>query len=227
MIEFELLLKELKKEKINAFLVNQHGKNVFEYYKNNKQRNKLHKINSCTKSVLSILIGIALEKQYLESIHLLVHSFFPEIFKLQSDKRKMDLSLYHLLTMTDGLDFPEFGEWECFSPMIFHPNIMKFVLDRPLIHPVGTHMNYNSGCSHILSAVLQRATNMKTEEFANEYLFKPLGIQAFHWYTDNMRINKGADGLVLKAEDMMKIGRLMLQKGIYNNKRIISEEWNG
>ncbi|WP_082460767.1 serine hydrolase [Psychrobacillus sp. FJAT-21963] len=225
MIDFDYLKREIKKEKVTSLLVYQKGNSIFEYYKNNKQREKVHKMNSCTKSVLSILVGIALEKKHLTSIHLPVYTFFPELFKEQTDSRKLDITIYHLLTMTDGLDFPEFGEWNSFAPMVYHPNIMKFVLERPIIHPVGTYMNYNSGCSHILSAILQKVTNMKTEEFANKYLFKPLGIKEFNWYSDNVNINKGADGLVLKATDMMKIGQLMLQNGVYNNKRIVSEEW--
>ncbi|MEI4769174.1 serine hydrolase [Psychrobacillus sp. FJAT-51614] len=225
MIDFDYLKREIKKEKVTSFLVYQKGNSIFEYYKNNKQLEKLHKINSCTKSVLSILVGIALEKKYLTSIHLPVYSFFTELFKEQMDSRKLDITIYHLLTMTDGLDFPEFGEWNSFAPMVYHPNIMKFVLERPILHPVGTHMNYNSGCSHILSAILQKVTNMKTEEFANKYLFKPLGIHEFYWYEDKMKINKGADGLVLKATDMIKIGQLILQQGVYANKRIVSEDW--
>jgi CubicO group peptidase (beta-lactamase class C family) len=222
---FESLQKELQKLKINTVLINQNGQLVFEYFKNKKQVEKLHKLNSCTKSVMSILIGIAIDKGYLESINIPVEHFFPKIFENQSDKRKNEITIDHLLTMTDGLHFPEFGEWNCFAPMVYHHDIVKFVIDRPLEHSVGTHMNYNSGCSHILSAILQLATNKTTEDFANEYLFKPLGIKDYSWYMDNMKINKGADGLVLKAHDMMKIGQLMSKKGVFNKKKIVSEEW--
>ncbi len=94
-----------------------------------------------------------------------------------------------------------------------------------MIHPVGTHMNYSSGASHILSAILQQLTKMKTEEFAKKYLFKPLVIEKYQWYTDRMGINKGGDGLVLQVADMLKLGQMMLQKGEYNGKRILSEDW--
>lgn len=224
-MNFEPLTKELKKEKINTVIINHNGKNIFEYYKNMKQKEKLHKLNSCTKSVMSILIGIAIDRQYLDTIHTPVHHFFPEVFQNQTDTRKNDITIYHLLTMTEGLNFPEFGEWNCFAPMIYHPNIVKFVINRPMEHPVGKHMNYNSGCSHILSSILQLVTKTKTEDFANEYLFKPIGIKEYTWYLDKMKINKGADGLVLKAEDMMKIGQLMLQNGTINGKSIISADW--
>lgn len=221
----ELLCKELKKEKINAVLIMRDSTRVLEYYKNGKQKDKTHKINSCTKSIISILIGIAVDRKLIESIDVPVHTFFPKIFKDQSDKRKMGLTIRHLLTMTDGLDFPEFGEWNAFAPMVYHQDIVKFVIDRPLLHEVGTHMNYNSGCSHILSGILQQVTGMKTEDFANTNLFKPLGINKYTWHVDKMNINKGGDGLVLKVEDMEKIGQLMLQKGLYNGKRVVSEQW--
>jgi CubicO group peptidase (beta-lactamase class C family) len=217
--------KELKKEKINAVIISEHGKPILEYYKNKKQKDKLHKMNSTTKSIVSILIGIALEKGYLQSLDEPLHKFFPSILNQQPDKRKMDLTIRHLITMTDGIDFPEFGEWNSFAPMVYHRDIVKFVLDRPLVHEIGTHMNYNSGCSHILSAILQQVTGMKTEEFAVNYLFTPLDINEYRWYLDKLNINKGADGLVLKISDMQKIGQLMLQKGIYKQNRIVSEAW--
>ncbi|WP_214483662.1 serine hydrolase [Bacillus sp. SM2101] len=219
------LNKELRKKKINAVYITHEGKNIYEYYKNKKQKEKLHKINSCTKSVISILMGIALDKGYLDSIHLPVYQFFPELFEAQEDKRKMDITIHHLLTMSDGLHFPEFGEWNCFAPMTYHDDIVKFVIDRPMVHYPGKHMNYNSGCSHVLSAIIQKVTKMKTEDFANEHLFKPLGIQQYHWYADKMKINKGADGLILKIEDMSKIGLLVLQNGTFNGKKIVSSQW--
>ncbi|QOR67820.1 serine hydrolase [Cytobacillus suaedae] len=224
-MDFELLRKSLKKEKINTTLISQNGSIIYEYYKNSKQKDKLHKINSCTKSVMSILFGIAIEKKYLESVHNPIHHYFPELLKGQEDKRKMEITIYHLLTMTDGLDFPEFGEWNCFAPMVYHHDSVKFVIDRPMIHSVGTHMNYSSGASHILSAILQQVTKMKTEEFAQKYLFQPLGIEKYQWYTDRMGINKGGDGLVFQVADMLKIGKMMLKKGEYNGIQILSKDW--
>lgn len=104
--------------------------------------------------------------------------------------------------MTEGL---EFVEWNCFAPMVFHSDIVKFIINCPMVHPVGTHMNYNSGCSHILSAIMQQVTNMKTNEFefAKRYLFQSLGIQEYQWYRDKK-----------------KMGLLVLKKGVYNEKRI-------
>lgn len=224
-MEYDGLYKALKKEKINTCIITQKSNCTFEYYKNKKQKDKLHKINSCTKSIVSILIGIALDKKYLHSLDEPLHNFFPDILHVQSDKRKMSLTIRHMVTMTDGLDFPEFGEWNAFAPMVYHHDIVKFVLERPLLNEPGTHMNYNSGCSHILAAILQQVTNMRVEEFAVKYLFTPLGIKDYRWYVDKMNINKGSDGLVLKPEDMQKIGQLMLNKGCYNNKRIVSDKW--
>lgn len=136
-MNIELLSKTLKKEKINTVLFLKDSERVFEYYKNRKQKDKTHKINSCTKSIVSILIGVALDRKLIESIDIPVHTFFPKIFNVQSDKRKMSLTIKYLLTMTDGLDFPEFGEWNAFAPMVYHQDIVKFVIDRPLLHEVG------------------------------------------------------------------------------------------
>lgn len=221
----DLFLKDIKKEKINSVLITQGAKRIFSYYKNKKQANKLHKINSCTKSIISILIGIAFDQKLLTSLDTPVHTFFPKIFETQSDKSKMDITIRHLITMTDGLDFPEFGEWDCFAPMVYHTDIVQFVINRRMLHTPGTHMNYNSGASHILSAIIQKVSGMKTEDFAKKHLFSHLGITEFRWYVDKMNINKGADGLVMKVNDMEKIGLMMLDRGMFGSKRILSEDW--
>lgn len=73
--------------------------------------------------------------------------------------------------MTEGLGFPEFVEWNCFAPMVFHSDIVKFIIIRPMVHPVGTHMNYNSGCYHKLSTIMQQVTNMKKMKLNLQTLF--------------------------------------------------------
>lgn len=102
--------------------------------------------------------------------------YFSDTVNNQADLRKKDITIDHLLTMSVGLDWPEFGEWNYMPPM-FTYDVVKFVLDRELVNEPGTRMNYNSGCSHVLSAIITKATGMKTSEFAELYLFNPLGIE--------------------------------------------------
>lgn len=224
-LDNKALTKSLSKDKILACVISKNNKVEFDYYKNRKVIKKQHKINSCTKSILSILLGIAFDKGYLTNIHESIEKYFPKEMKAQEDKRKKDISIYHLLTMTSGLHFPEWGEWNGFAPMIQGGNIVKFVLNRPLEYPPGERMNYNSGCSHLLTSILQQVTNQTALEFAETHLFAPLGIKKTVWYIDNNGVNRGADGLRLAIPDMMKVGQLLSQKGKWNGNTVVSENW--
>ncbi|GAF07851.1 serine hydrolase domain-containing protein [Paenibacillus pini] len=197
----------------------------FQYYKNRKVEMNPQKINSCTKSILSILIGIALDKGYIKSISEPVSSFFPELINKLADTRKQYITIEDLLTMSAGFDWPEFGEWNFFAPMVFSSDIVKYVFERDLQDSRGVKMNYNSGCSHVLTAILQKTTGMKAIEFANIHLFKPLEITNTNWFEDNKGINRGADGLTMSTVDMLKIGTLILQEGNWKNSRIVSSAW--
>ncbi|WP_199624843.1 serine hydrolase domain-containing protein [Paenibacillus alkalitolerans] len=219
--EFE---RAIKKVKIKSCLIMREDSLVFEYYKNRKIEINPQKINSCTKSILSILIGIALDKGYIKSISEPVCSYFPEINRLE-DTRKRYITIEDLLTMSAGFDWPEFGEWNCFAPMVFSSDIVKYVFERDLQDNRGVKMNYNSGCSHVLTAILQKTTGMKAIEFANLHLFRPLGITKTNWFEDSKGINRGADGLTMTTIDMLKIGTLFLHEGDWKNSRIVSSDW--
>ncbi|NDI35442.1 serine hydrolase domain-containing protein [Chengkuizengella sediminis] len=123
-----------------------------------------------------------------------------------------------------GFDWPEFGEWNSFAPMVYSNDIVKYVIDRDLVDDPGMKMNYNSGCSHILTAILQQSTGLKASAFAEKYLFHPLGIK-YHWYEDNKGVNRGADGLRLTPYDMVKFGQLYLQEGVWNSRQVVPVEW--
>lgn len=227
-MDMELMNKFMKsseKTKIKSCLVLKEGTIIYEYYKSNKIRDNLQRINSCTKSVISILIGIALDKGFIPSVNLTMEHYFPDLVNHQPDSRKKDITIEQLLTMTVGLDWPEFGEWNYMPPMFTH-DVVKFVFDRELVDDPGKRMNYNSGCSHVLSAILTKATGMKTSTFAEQYLFKPLGINGdYRWFEDAKGISYGSDGLRLHPYDLAKIGQLYLQDGIWEGKRIVSAEW--
>jgi CubicO group peptidase (beta-lactamase class C family) len=102
---------------------------------------------------------------------------------------------------------------------------VKFVLDRPMIHAPGLVWNYNSGASHLLTAILERATNMSVLDFANKYLFGPLSIKDAFWIVDPQGVAYGGNGLTIKTRDMGKLGFLFHKKGIWEGKRIISSSW--
>jgi len=215
------LEKKIKKDKITSCLIQHENSLVFEYYKNNKMKDKQHKVNSVTKSVLSILVGIAIDRGVLKGVHQPIADFFPNLTDWQKQ-----LTLEHLLTMTPGFDWPEFSSWGGRPmPMINSRDWVQFILERSMVEDPGESMHYNSGCSHLLSAILQKAAGMPLTEYAEAYLFNPLGIKYYTWYSDAKGIVIGGFGLSLKAEDMLKIGKLMLQEGTWNGHKVVSKDW--
>lgn len=194
---------------------------VFKHARNLHSEHKLHKINSITKSVLSLLIGIAIDRKQLDSIHVPLSDFFPSL-----QEHKHPLTIEHLLTMTTGWDWPEMGDWGGKPmPMINSPDWVKFILEQPMKDKPGTRMIYNSGSSHLLSAILQKVTGMNTDQYAEKVLFKPMGIKDSRWYSDSKGIIIGGFGLELMAPDLHKLGQLMLGKGRLGDEVIVAEEW--
>lgn len=194
---------------------------VFTHARTSYSELKLHKINSITKSVLSLLIGIAIDQKLLTGVQMPLSDFFPTL-----KESHPSLKIEHLLTMTTGWDWPEMGDWGGKPmPMINSPDWITFILARPMKDKPGTRMLYNSGSSHLLSAILQKVTGMNTDHYAEKHLFKPLGIHDSRWYSDPKGIIIGGFGLELKAPDLHKLGQLMLNRGLIGENRIVSADW--
>jgi CubicO group peptidase (beta-lactamase class C family) len=219
------LRRAFAKEKILSCLVLHKDQVLLEYYRNNKLQHALQKVNSCTKSVVSALVGIVLDRGLIPSIHTSIADYFPNLLMAQADRRKRDITIYHLLTMTAGFDWPEFGDWHYFSPMAYQRDICRFILDRPLCADPGTMMNYNSGCSHLLATILQHVAGMSLQAFAEQVLFQPLGILKIRWYADRQGVNKGADGLRMTARDMARFGTLFLHRGRCGAQQLLPAAW--
>ena len=186
------LSETLKKEKIHSCLISRNNELVYQFFKNRKAEKKLHKINSCTKSVTSCLIGIAHEQELIPDLNESIASYFPTVLN-DSDERKQLITIDDLLTMTAGFDWPQ---------MIHSSNWVKYVLERPLLNEPGEVMNYNSGCSHLLLAILQKAAGLSAYDFAVHHLFTPLDFDDFIWHKDPQGVNIGGFGLHLTVQDM-------------------------
>lgn len=201
----------------------QQGMTVLEHYREPQIALELSKINSCTKSVLAALVSIAIDKQILPHPDTPISQFFPSLLE-DKDTRKKDITIGHLLTMTAGFNWTEFGGQNSFPTMTRTANWVQFVLSQPLAHTPGNEMTYNSGCSQLLSAILCSASGQTVAEFTEEQLFQPLGIGRYKWDTDPQGIHTGGFGLYLKPEDMLKLGVLYLQQGLWEDRQIIRPE---
>ncbi len=168
-------------------------------------------MSSATKSITGTLIGIAIDKGLIDSVDHKLLDFFPDRTFANVDTQKQSITLRHVLSMSSGLDWPHNGLNEYLEPgMEASKDWVQFVLDRPMAAAPGSVFVYNSGGSHLLSAVIQKATGMSALDFAQKHLFAPLGITNVTWATDPQGINFGAANLAMSPRDMAKLGYLYL-----------------
>jgi CubicO group peptidase (beta-lactamase class C family) len=214
---------EQQRLSLHSLLVIRHGYIVSETYFEYYQPDTRHELYSCTKSFIATLIGIAIDKGNIDRTdHRSVDFFSAQTFEnLDTDKQSMTLE--DLLTMRSGLDWQE-GD-PIYQAMYQSADWVKYVMDKPMAQPPGSQFNYCSGCSHVLSAILQQATGMNTRDFAEQNLFKPLGISNIQWDTGSAGIPIGGWGLQLTPREMAKLGYLYLREGKWEAQQIVSAQW--
>lgn len=237
------LTAKLKNEKVNihSVLVIRHNRLLFEYYQTGSDQkwgrllgpvvhrpNVKHDLRSVSKSVVSLLFGIALDRNLISSVDEPVLEFFPKYRSLRTPAKERIL-LRHLLTMSSGISWDEKRSYS--DPenserrMVEALDPYHFILEQPLVADPGTVWNYSGGSTALLGAILQRVSGKYLAEFAREALFEPLGIIDFEWVKMQHGEIAAASGLRLRSRDMAKIGQLILSKGVWNGRRIVSAKW--
>ncbi|TQR98778.1 serine hydrolase domain-containing protein [Paenibacillus ottowii] len=222
-LELKPLIRVLNELETRSCLIEQQGHRIMDYYREPQIANELYKINSCTKSVISALISIAMDQQLVPQPETPIFEFFPQLGK-DNDARKRDITIEHLLTMSAGFNWTEFGGQNSFPTMSKTSDWVQFVLSQPLSDIPGTRMEYSSGCSQLLATLLRSASGQAVAEFAEKHLFQPLGIYKYHWETDPQGTHTGGFGLHLRPLDMLKFGRLYLNQGSWEGRQIIQIE---
>jgi CubicO group peptidase (beta-lactamase class C family) len=220
------LIEIVDKEDIYSMVIVKDGYIVTEYYDNKYKENSYLRFNSCAKSVTSALMGIAIDKGYIENIDTKIVDFYPEIDFSKDDERKKQVTLKNLLNSTSGIRWPEWTEWEYgIGHMVKSNDWTRFILSRDIEEEPGVKFNYSTGGAHLLSAILTKETGRSTLEFAKGNLFRPLGISRIRWIRDPRGIYAGGHGIEFTARDAAKFGFLYLNKGVWDGKRVISESW--
>jgi CubicO group peptidase (beta-lactamase class C family) len=179
-----------------------------------------HMLFSLSKSFTSTAVGLAVSEEHL-TVEDRVVSFFPNDAPSQPDENLAAMRVRDLLTMTPGHDKDTL-------PALFgreDGNWAKAFLSQPVEHKPGTHFVYNSGASYMLSAIVQKVTGKKVRDYLEPRLFGPLGIKGAPWETCPRGINTGGWGLTVSAEDIARFGKLYIQKGMWEGKRLLPEEW--
>ena len=212
---------------INSVLIIRNGYIVLEAngyaYGPDDKRN----IYSCTKSVSSALIGIAIDKGFIKDVRQPVLDFFPARTAKNLDAYKKAMTLEHLLTMTAGLECRDsyLYQWAGLTRMQCHRDWVKYMINLPMAEKPGTRFEYCNGASFLLSAILQKQTGMNALSFAEKNLFSPLGISRVSWPSNPQGITIGYSQLQMRPRDMAKVGYLYLNEGLWDGKRIISSKW--
>jgi CubicO group peptidase (beta-lactamase class C family) len=226
---------------VHSVLVVRRGALVFEHYRSgtDEQFGSLrsniafgprdrHDLRSVSKSVTSLLVGIAVDRKLIASIDEPVYRFFPEFDDLRSPERDR-ITVRHLLTMSSGLEWNENVAYT--DPanseirMWKEPDPYRFAWDQNPITPTGTVYNYNGGSTELLGQIVRKVTGQELEDFAQSNLFAPLGIEGFDWYKHPNGKAAAASGLRLSPRDMAKLGQLILWRGRWGEKQIVSEDW--
>ena len=163
-----------KLPRLRSLLVSHKRQVVLERYFNGARAAQPANIKSASKSVISALVGIAVSRGLIKDVDQKIGAYFPEL-ATDPEPRKRDITIEDLLTMRSGLESTSgrnYGAW------VQSPNWVRFVLRRPMIDEPGTRVEYSTGSSHLLSAILTKAAKMSTWQFAQEELAKPLGLLA-------------------------------------------------
>ena len=224
------VLKKLHTDphKIDAILAVHNGKLILEEYFNSYTIDSRHDLRSVTKSITSLLIGIALEQGYINSIDDPISKYLEAKRKKNPDPRKEKISIRHLLTMSPG--------WECddWNPksagqedrVYRKKDWVQYTLDLPMERDPGSSASYCSMGVIILKTILEKSSNMTIDAFAQKFLFDPLGITNPKWdHTSDKKVITAGKRLYLSPRQLAKIGQLVLNNGIWEGAQIVPDKW--
>lgn len=210
---------------IDGLLVIRNGHLVREGYFNGYTKDMPHDIRSDSKSFLSALAGIAIEKGYIKSLDDKVLDYFPEHISTITDPRKFDITIRHLLTMRMGLPDESTDNYRAYMEIYNSDNWVANTFKSPLAFAPGERMRYNTFQTHLLSVLITRTSKMSTLTFARKYLTDPMGITIDGWERDPQGYYFGGNAMQFTPREMAAFGYLYLNKGQLNGVQIIPSAW--
>lgn len=244
-IDMERMIKS-QYQNIHGIVIVRKGHIVFEKYYHGYGPLDTHNVASVTKSFTSALIGIAIDAGYIKSVDQKVLEFFPEFVPGAGDIQKRTITIKHLLTMTAPIAWKKVDTtgYEPLDRLRRQKDWVRFTLDLLGRNGQPGRFQYSTAGTHLLSAIITRTTGMSAQEFANERLFRPIGITEIPdhemksfllddvfgknvtgWIKDPQGNTTGGWGLTTTPRDMARFGFLYLNRGFWDNKQIISETW--
>lgn len=207
---------------IYSLIISKNDKIIHQQYFNGQDSTTLFNDQSLTKSVTALLIGIAIDKGYIKSVDEKVADFFPEL-KTDTDKRKQDITIRQVMNQASGF----YHEGVNVGALLNIPDPSGYVIKAPLVSDPGKVFRYNNAATHLLSVIITKSTGMDTRAFAKKFLFDPLGITSFDWkkMKDGYYDGCGLLSIRLRSLDMLKLGNLVLNQGVYHHRQIVPAKW--
>lgn len=207
--------------RLRSLLVSWRGSVVLERYYHGAGRDRLANVKSASKSVISTLVGIALERKIIPDLATPIVRFFPELAR-DRDAGKRAITVEDLLAMRSGLEGTSnrnYGAW------VASRNWVQYALARPMFAPPGEMMEYSTGNTHLLSAILTKASGKSTWQFANDALARPLGFTLPQWPRDPQGIYFGGNDMLMTPRQMLAFGELYRNKGRANGQQVVASRW--
>jgi CubicO group peptidase (beta-lactamase class C family) len=206
--------KELPR--LYSLLVSHHGTTILERYFNGRRATTPANVKSVSKSVISALVGIGSDRKVL-SLDQRIAAYFPDL-----PEAKRAITIEQLLCMQSGLESTSnrnYGAW------VQSPNWVRHALAKPLLAAPGTQMIYSTGNTHILSAIIAKATGKSTWQFAQEALAKPLGFTLSQWARDPQGVYFGGNEMVMTPRQMLAFGEMYRSGGQVDGRQILSRDF--
>jgi CubicO group peptidase (beta-lactamase class C family) len=213
---------------IHSVLITKNGFLVLEEYFDGYDRDTLHEIRSATKSIGSMLVGIAINRGLIPSDREPIYRYFEDEYEPAygwTDQARQ-VEIRHLLSMMSGYECDDLAtNFACEHAMFGSNDWVQYSLDLPFAHEPGERWAYNSSSLILVGEAVAQASGMKLDAFAKEGLFEPLGIERFRWQYSPTGCPWIGGGARMIAREMAKIGQLMLNRGVWNHERLLSEDW--
>ena len=208
--------------RLRSLLVSHAGELVVEEYFNGARPNQTTNVKSVSKTIMSALVGLAIEKGHIESLDQPISDYYGELIAELDDPRKAGITVGNLLSMQAGLEttsFYNYGQW------VLSKDWIRFALEQPMLAEPGTRLLYSTGNTHLLSAILTSATGQSSFRFAREQLTRPLDFDLAAWDKDPNGIYFGGNNMAFTPRQMLAFGETYINGGQYRGRQIIPERW--
>ena len=206
---------------VDCILVIRNGYIVAEKYYNGYEKEIAHNVKSVSKSFLSAMTGIALRDGHLDNLNFKMLDFFPEYIYPSIDPRKHNITIRHLLMMRAGMEHERYN----YSQIYNSSNWLKTTIEFPLLYDPGTTFSYNTFQTHLLSAIITKASGMNTKDFAEKYLLEKMNIELADWQKDPQGYYFGGNNMHFTPRNMARLGYLYMHNGSLNGDQIVPAEW--